>query len=226
MPAMTKDEVLQDFPRHRRPAGRPFHPAQRIAQPPVFSVRPRLATNAHRRESRRCPGRTKSATSTSPPSSPPPWAASCSARKSRANSAPDSSSSKRRKASSCCDADSKSSPGERILVVEDVVTKGGRVRETINIVRRTKAGFWQSPRLWIVPTGRSELGRSLFQPPLLGGRSIRTRQTSGRPGLNPAHQTRQQITFTSAATNLASCAPQILAQSATDESGPMSTCLV
>src|SRR6185369_14903251 len=27
------------------------------------------------------------------------------------------------------------SPGERILIVEDVVTKGGRVQETINIVR-------------------------------------------------------------------------------------------
>ncbi|MCW5554305.1 MAG: orotate phosphoribosyltransferase [Verrucomicrobiae bacterium] len=29
----------------------------------------------------------------------------------------------------------KISPGERILVVEDVVTKGGRVQETLNIVR-------------------------------------------------------------------------------------------
>lgn len=29
----------------------------------------------------------------------------------------------------------KIAPGEKILVVEDVVTKGGRVRETINIVR-------------------------------------------------------------------------------------------
>jgi orotate phosphoribosyltransferase len=29
----------------------------------------------------------------------------------------------------------KISPGERILVVEDVVTKGGRVQETIEIVR-------------------------------------------------------------------------------------------
>jgi orotate phosphoribosyltransferase len=29
----------------------------------------------------------------------------------------------------------KIAPGEKILVVEDVVTKGGRVRETIDIVR-------------------------------------------------------------------------------------------
>jgi orotate phosphoribosyltransferase len=32
----------------------------------------------------------------------------------------------------------KISPGERILVVEDVVTKGGRVQETIDIVREHK----------------------------------------------------------------------------------------
>lgn len=32
----------------------------------------------------------------------------------------------------------KISPGERILVVEDVVTKGGRVQETIDIVRANK----------------------------------------------------------------------------------------
>jgi orotate phosphoribosyltransferase len=32
----------------------------------------------------------------------------------------------------------KISPGERILIVEDVVTKGGRVQETIDIVRAHK----------------------------------------------------------------------------------------
>src|ERR1043165_1047618 len=32
----------------------------------------------------------------------------------------------------------KISPGERILVVEDVVTKGGRVQETVDIVRANK----------------------------------------------------------------------------------------
>lgn len=32
----------------------------------------------------------------------------------------------------------KISPGERILVVEDVVTKGGRVQETIEIVRQNQ----------------------------------------------------------------------------------------
>jgi len=33
----------------------------------------------------------------------------------------------------------KISPGEKILVVEDVVTKGGRVQETLDIVRQHKA---------------------------------------------------------------------------------------
>ena len=32
----------------------------------------------------------------------------------------------------------KITPGERILVVEDVVTKGGRVQETLNIVRQNQ----------------------------------------------------------------------------------------
>ena len=38
-------------------------------------------------------------------------------------------------ANSPCGADSRFPTGEKILIVEDVVTKGGRVQETIDIVR-------------------------------------------------------------------------------------------
>ena len=48
----------------------------------------------------------------------------------------------------------KIAPGEKILVVEDVVTKGGRVQETIDIVRANGGRSSASRSWWIVRMGR------------------------------------------------------------------------
>src|ERR1039458_295099 len=52
-----RERSLTDFPREWRTVGRPFCAPQRIAQPPVLSVRAGLAANAGRREARRGTGR-------------------------------------------------------------------------------------------------------------------------------------------------------------------------
>src|SRR5437870_1076366 len=45
-PAHDERRSAAHFPRHRRVAGRPFHPAQRPAQPAVFSMRAGVAADA------------------------------------------------------------------------------------------------------------------------------------------------------------------------------------
>ena len=45
---------------------------------------------------------------------------------------------RRRRENSCFVTGFKIAPGEKILIVEDVVTKGGRVQETMDIVRANK----------------------------------------------------------------------------------------
>lgn len=52
----------------------------------------------------------------------------------------------------------KIAPGERILVVEDVVTKGGRVQETINIVREKQAHVLAVAAAVDRSNGKVELG--------------------------------------------------------------------
>jgi orotate phosphoribosyltransferase len=85
-------------------------------------------------------------------------------------------------------------PDEKFIVVEDVVTRGGRVQETIDIVRAHdgvvsavgvildrswpgQTGFWLSLR----QLNRNERG------------NLPRRQVAARPCENPRRQTRQQI---------------------------------
>src|ERR1019366_10732914 len=52
-----RERSLADFPQERRVVRRPFCPAQRIAQPPVLSMRAGLAADASRRAARGGAGR-------------------------------------------------------------------------------------------------------------------------------------------------------------------------
>jgi orotate phosphoribosyltransferase len=56
----------------------------------------------------------------------------------------------------------KISPGERILVVEDVVTKGGRVQETIDIVRANRGLVLGVAAAVDRSNGRVDLGVPFF----------------------------------------------------------------
>lgn len=56
----------------------------------------------------------------------------------------------------------KIAPGERILVVEDVVTKGGRVQETMDIVRANKGDVLGVAMIVDRSNGAVELGVPMF----------------------------------------------------------------
>ena len=53
-------------------------------------------------------------------------------------------------------------PGEKILVVEDVVTKGGRVQETIDIIRGQQGAVLGAAMLVDRSDGTLNLGVPLF----------------------------------------------------------------
>ncbi len=85
--------------------------------------------------------------------------------------------------------------GERFIVVEDVVTRGGRVQETVDIVRRRRRRWWPRWRpSWIAAAAKHpDYGCPFRQSVGVGVETLPGGCLAGRPGKDPGGQTRQQM---------------------------------
>ena len=80
----------------------------------------------------------------------------------------------------------KIAPGEKILVVEDVVTKGGRVQETIDIVRANGGNVAGVAMVVDRSNGATKLGVPMCQLDRLAGGNLRAGQIAAGPRKIPA----------------------------------------
>jgi len=130
---MTQDEVLKISATAAR-CSKAISSSQRPAQPPILSMRARAATNAVvEKIGRALAGKARplGAVTVIAPALGGLVIGQEVARQLGVRFI----FSEKEEADSLCGADSKLRPAKKILVVEDVVTKGGRVQETIDIVR-------------------------------------------------------------------------------------------
>ena len=86
----------------------------------------------------------------------------------------------------------KIAPGEKILVVEDVVTKGGRVQETMDIVRANGGTVAGVAMVVDRSNGVTKLGMPC-QPDRVAGGNLRAGQTAAGSRQNSSGQAGQQI---------------------------------
>ena len=87
----------------------------------------------------------------------------------------------------------KIAPGEKILVVEDVVTKGGRVQETIDIVRAHGGHVAGVAAIVDRSNGAVNFGVPFASLITLAGGSIQARKIAAGPGGNSGGQAGKQI---------------------------------
>ena len=87
----------------------------------------------------------------------------------------------------------KIAPGEKMLVVEDVVTKGGRVQETIDIVRAHGGNVAGIGAIVDRSNGTVNFGVPFQQFDCAQSRGLRAGQIAAGSGKNPRRQTGEQI---------------------------------
>ena len=87
----------------------------------------------------------------------------------------------------------KIAPGEKILVVEDVVTKGGRVQETMDIVRAHGGQVVGVAAVVDRSNGAVNFGVPISKPDFVAGGDFRAGQIAAGPGENSGGQAGEQI---------------------------------
>ena len=92
----------------------------------------------------------------------------------------------------------KIAPGEKILVVEDVVTKGGRVQETLDIVRAHGGQVVGVAMVVDRSNGAVNFGMPRGKPDRVAGGNLPAGQTAAGSGENSGGQAGQQIIFRAA----------------------------
>ena len=92
-----------------------------------------------------------------------------------------------------CGAASRSRPAKKILIIEDVVTKGGRVQETLDIVRTHSGNVLGVGMVVDRSNGLTQLGVPMFSLIALQVEAFDPKQSSTRSRRDSRRKTGEQI---------------------------------